>query len=244
MNAPLRLAVVGDPVDHSASPGLHRSFLAQARLAGSYEAIRIAAGDGARGIAELRERGYTGLNVTTPLKEEAYAVAQRHDAAALASRAVNTLVFGDRIDGYNTDGIGALGALGDAGLVDLAGAAVLVLGAGPTARATIAALVGADAAVFVWNRSPQRAAEIVRDLGAHPHTPGLRPDAVFATLPPGAVPDDVTLLETIAHAPAIVDANYGARSTLGSLLHRDDVFDGSAMLRHSAAAAFALFIST
>src|ERR1700722_15203148 len=91
----LRLAVIGDPVEHSKSPELHAGFLRGAGLAGSYEAIRVAAGDGKRAIEDLRARGYVGLNVTTPLKEEAFAHARWHDATALASGSVNTLVLGE-----------------------------------------------------------------------------------------------------------------------------------------------------
>jgi shikimate dehydrogenase len=145
----LKLAVIGDPVAHSRSPEYQRGFLAEAGLSGTYEAIRVAAGTGAARIEALRAAGYLGLNVTTPLKEEAFARADVRDPIATASGAVNTLVLGTRIDGYNTDGAGALGALADAGLSDPAGRRILVLGAGPTARAVAFALARANVDVFV-----------------------------------------------------------------------------------------------
>ena len=238
---PLRLAVIGDPVAHSLSPELHRSFFAQSGIAGIYEARRVASGDGNRAIAELRELGYAGVNVTTPLKEEAFAVAQTRDAAALASGAVNTLVFGTRIDGYNTDGIGALGALGDAGVLDLAGARVLVLGAGATARAAVAELIAADAAVAVWNRTPVRAEALARGRDVRLWQPGLRVDAFLSTLVPEVHLHDEALVATLLDAPVAIDANYGPRATLAAQLGRDDVRDGIAMLRASARASFELF---
>jgi len=125
----LRLALIGDPVAHSRSPALQRAFLAAAGIEGTYDLIRTATGEAARTIDALRTQGYHGLNVTTPLKEEAFARADWRDANALASGAVNTLVLGETIEGHNTDGIGALGALADAGLCDVAGARILVLGA-------------------------------------------------------------------------------------------------------------------
>jgi shikimate dehydrogenase len=238
----LRLAVIGDPIAHSRSPVLYRRFLAEARLGGSYEAIRVEAGDGARAIDALRAEGYTGLNVTTPLKEEAFARADLRDASALASGSVNTLVFGERIVGTNTDGIGALGGLGDAGLTDPAGARVLILGAGPTARAAAAALVAAGAAVFVWNRTQARAERVARELGAHVFEAGLRFDAVLSALLPNAVPADDRVRTIVLVAPIIVDANYGERATLGAALGRP-VSDGTSMLEHSARASFAAFCS-
>lgn len=236
----LRLAVIGDPVEHSKSPELHAGFLRAAGLQGSYEAIRVPLGDGARAIEDLRTRGYVGLNVTTPLKEEAFALAHWRDATALASGSVNTLVLGETIEGHNTDGIGALGALTDAGIGDFAATKILVLGAGPTARATIAALAAADALVWVWNRTPERAAAIARDLDANVFAEAMEYDAVFATLPPEAVPADPLVNDAVRAAPILVDANYGSRATLARALGRSS-FDGSGMLRHSASASFALW---
>lgn len=241
----LKLAVVGDPVAHSASPELQRGFLAEAGLAGSYEAIRIAAGNGARGIEDLRAAGYTGLNVTTPLKEEAFASVDWVDAAARAARAVNTIVFSPtHARGYNTDGIGAIGALAGAGLARPAGFRVLVLGAGPTARATVVALVAAGARAIVWNRTVERARHLSATLGAElfDRSAHRAVDAVFSTLSPGVVFEDEILRQAVAAAPIVIDANYANRSTLSAALGRD-VTTGIAMLGASARASFELFRS-
>ncbi len=236
----LRLAVIGDPVEHSASPTLHRGFMAAAQLQGTYDAIRVVAGDGAQAIDDLRVRRYDGLSVTTPLKEEAFARADVLDANALACRAVNTLLLGSRIEGTNTDGIGVLAALRETRVGDVAGARVLVLGTGPTARAATAALVAADAVVFLWNRSSERAAAIARELDAQPFRAGIHFDAVFSALPPGATPADDRVRTIVLDAPGILDANYGERSTLGASLGRP-VTDGTTMLQHGARAAFEAF---
>ncbi|GAC1397988.1 MAG: hypothetical protein NVS2B8_04930 [Vulcanimicrobiaceae bacterium] len=238
----LKLAVIGDPVEHSASPALHRAFLDASGIDGAYEAIRVAAGDGARAIDELRALGYAGLNVTTPLKEEAFARADERDAIAIATGAVNTLVLGPRIVGYNTDGIGTIGALVDAGLHDLANRRVLVLGAGPTARAAVAALVTSAVVTYVWNRTAEKAESIARDLGAHVFSRGAaRFDAVFSTMSPGADVPDPELRRVLLAAPIVVDANYATRATLGERLGRRDVRDGRTMLAASARASFELF---
>jgi shikimate dehydrogenase len=237
----LKLAVIGDPVAHSASPELHRTFLAEALLAGSYEAIRVRRDDGARAIEGLRADGYAGLNVTTPLKEEAFACADERDAAALAAGSVNTLVLGSRIAGYNTDGAGAIGALRAAGLADIARKRILVLGAGPTARSCVASFVASDAHVAVWNRTIANAQAIATALGARVWSPDDdAPDAVLAALPPDAEPRDPALRHALAAAPIVVDANYGERATLGAYLDRP-VTDGLEMLRASARASFEIF---
>jgi shikimate dehydrogenase len=236
----MRLAVIGDPVDHSRSPKLHEAFLAAAGLAGSYERIQVRAGEGASSIDALRAKGYLGLNVTTPLKEEAFARAQRHDALALATGSVNTLLLSETIAGFNTDGAGTLGVLADAGLRRLAGARVLVLGAGPTARAAIAALRLADAQVWVWNRTAERAAAIARQLEAQTFSPGCSFDAIFSAVPPHVVPNDPGLAPALLETRVFVDANYGKRATLAAALGRTGI-DGTRMLEHSARASFELW---
>ncbi len=239
----IRLAVIGDPVAHSRSPELHRGFLAEACYQGTYEAIRVAAGDGARAIDELRAAGFTGLNVTTPLKEEAFAASETRDASAAAAGAVNTLVLGDTVAGYNTDGAGAIGALAAAGMPDVAGRAILILGAGPTARATVAALVEAKARPLVWNRTEARAARLAADFACARWTPDASLDAAFSTLLPDSDLRDDGLLAALRAVPTLIDANYGDRATLAAALGRH-VHDGRAMLEASARASFRLFTAT
>lgn len=233
--------MIGDPVAHSLSPSLHRGFLAAAGLAGTYEAIRVEAGEAASALDGLRAQGFHGVNVTTPLKEEAFRASQRRDAVAGASGSVNTVLFqGGELRGYNTDGVGAVDALRDAG--GLEGGTVLILGAGPTARAAGFALRALNVRVALWNRTTARADEACRALGVEMWRPGMRADAVFSALAPMSSPDDDELGRSIAAAPVVVDANYGPRATLAATLGRP-VIDGMTMLRASARASFELFAS-
>jgi shikimate dehydrogenase len=240
--AALRLAVIGDPVAHSASPELHRGFLRAAALDGTYEAIRVAAGEGARALDRLRAQGFAGINVTTPLKEEAFAYCSAHDDVARASGSVNTVVFvRDAARGHNTDGDGALGALRVALATDnVAGASILILGAGPTARAAALALRVAGARVSLWNRTLARAEAAAERARVALWRPGERVDAVLSALAPHADIADADLRAAILATLVVVDANYGPRATLAASLGRP-VTDGRAMLEASARASFALF---
>lgn len=236
----MRLAVIGDPVAHSRSPALHREFLADANIIGTYEALRVPAGEGGVAIERLRDAGYRGVNVTTPLKEEAFARCERCDALAVASGSVNTVVFeSGLIAGYNTDGAGVLAAMRAALGVDLLGCIVLVLGTGPTGRAAIRALLDAGVDAVVWNRTPERARKIAENLGARIWMPAQPVDAVFSALPPHAHLGD-SLRATLATAPVVIDANYAERATLAEQLERP-VLGGLGMLEASARASFELF---
>ena len=236
----MRLAVIGDPVAHSRSPMLHREFLADANLVGTYEALRVPAGEGGIAIERLRDAGYRGVNVTTPLKEEAFARCERCDALAVATGSVNTIVFEQGlIAGYNTDGAGALATLNAALGDDLRGRIVLVLGTGPTGRAAIRVLLDAGVDVVIWNRTPGRARDVATAVGARTWIEGQPVDAVFSALPPNAHLAEA-LRSTLATAPVVIDANYAERATLAEQLERP-VVAGLGMLEASARASFELF---
>ena len=112
-------------------------------------------------VRALPASGYRGVNVTIPHKEAALAVADEASDAARSIGAANTLTFADgSIRADNTDAGGLLAALPE----DPAGAEALVLGAGGAGRAAAWALREAGAEVSVWNRTPERAEALARDL--------------------------------------------------------------------------------
>ncbi len=239
----MKLALIGDPVEHSASPLLQRGFFAETGIDGTYEAIRVPAGAGAAAIARMRADGYRGLNVTTPLKEEAYAACEHIDETARRAASVNTIVF-ERSGltlGCNTDGHGAVAAVAEALAVDDIphGTRVLVLGVGPTARAAAYALSRAGwARVFLWNRTPQAAHALADHLSLDVWT-GEEIRVAFCALPPDAeLTADVRA--ALVTTPVVIDANYGHRAKLEGALQRP-VVDGLAMLKASARASFDLW---
>jgi shikimate dehydrogenase len=159
-----RLAVLGQPIAHSLSPAMHNAAFAALGMAGewSYEAIELAPDEFAAGVSRLRDEGYVGANVTIPHKVAALELAGEASAAAREIGAANTLTFGPAgVRADNTDAPGLLAALPG----PVAGRRALVLGAGGAARAAVWALLSAGADVAVHNRTRERAAELVADLG-------------------------------------------------------------------------------
>ena len=159
-----RLAVIGHPVAHSRSPAMQNAALRELGLDGewSYEAIEMPPIDFAELTRALPAEGFVGANVTIPHKEAALVLADSASAPATEIGAANTLSFGDgELRAENTDAPGLLAALGK----PQAGKRALVLGAGGSARAAAWALTGQGASVEIWNRTDERADELVRDLG-------------------------------------------------------------------------------
>ena len=165
--SPIQAGVIGRPVAHSLSPLIHGAWIKAAGIDAAYG--RFTPKDGqsfADEIALLRTLGMKGLNVTLPFKEEALALADSASPIARASGAANLLFFkGGRIEADNTDGIGLLSALAQqAPKLNIAGAPVVLLGAGGAARGALAALLASGAPeVRILNRTLERA-ETLADL--------------------------------------------------------------------------------
>ena len=63
-----KFAVIGSPISHSLSPQIHSFFAEQNNLEISYEAIEVEEKDFSAKVDSLFNEGYSGLNVTLPLK--------------------------------------------------------------------------------------------------------------------------------------------------------------------------------
>ena len=159
-------AVIGNPVAHSRSPRIHQMFAQQTGQHLRYDTL-LAPVDGFDAtMMRFFEQGGLGLNVTVPFKLDAYRCAASHlSPRAQAAGAVNTLWRENGVlHGCNTDGVGLLRDLQRLG-VPLAGARVLLVGAGGAARGALGPLLGADCAhVRVVNRTAARAVALAADF--------------------------------------------------------------------------------
>lgn len=241
-----RAAVLGSPISHSLSPVLHRAAYRMLGLDWEYDARETdEAGLPARFATARAEPGWAGLSLTMPLKTAAVGLVDRLDPTARLTGAVNTVVVeADRtLSGHNTDIAGiqyaitqVLGPGRPPGAPPAPPVRALILGAGGTARAAVAALarVGATRVGVVARRPAAVAplAEIGRQLGLEVSalpwetvTGGLRsgPDLVIATTPAGATdqladwswPAGCPLVELLYHpwptALAVTAYRCGAR---------------------------------
>jgi shikimate dehydrogenase len=128
-------AIFGHPVGHSLSPAIHNAAFQALGLPFVYVAHDVAPGNVLTALEGIRVMGYRGLSVTIPHKVEAMAGMDEVDETAQGIGCINTVVNDEgRLRGSNSDGLGALGALRDAG-ADPQGKRVLILGSGGAARA-------------------------------------------------------------------------------------------------------------
>ncbi|SDM30290.1 shikimate dehydrogenase [Franzmannia pantelleriensis] len=161
-----RYCVFGNPVTHSKSPAIHAAFAAELGDDIDYTAIEAPLEDFAGAWQRFIAEGGRGANVTVPFKEQAYRLCDSLSERARRAGAVNTLVLGDEglTHGDTTDGVGLVGDLTNHG-VTLAGARVLVLGAGGAVRGVLEPLLAAGpASVLVANRTAEKAAALATDF--------------------------------------------------------------------------------
>ena len=168
MGAPDRYAVIGNPIAHSKSPGIHASFARQTAQNLSYERL-LAPLDGFPAAVErfVREGG-RGANVTVPFKLQACALASLLTERARAAGAVNTLRFdGVSILGDNTDGVGMVTDITQNAGVALDGSRFLLRGAGGAARGVLLPLVEQQPdQLMIANRTEAKAAELASRFAA------------------------------------------------------------------------------
>jgi shikimate dehydrogenase len=202
--------VLGFPVGHSRSPVMMNAAFVALGLDWRYVALPVPPERFDETVRALPGSGYRGANVTIPHKRAAHDLADELSDAAGEIGAVNTLTFSEdgRIAGDNTDAGGLLDALG-APLP----ATALVLGAGGAARAAVWALAGSGVEVTVWNRTPERAAELAADLGVtHSERPAPAELLVNATSV-GLRPTDSLDGLPLVDASVVVDLVYGSAQT-------------------------------
>ena len=213
-----RAAVLGSPIRHSLSPTLHCAAYAALGLTGwRYDAVKC---DEAALPAFVRRLGpeWVGLSLTMPLKRVALTIADEVSPLASAVGAANTLVFGPSGSprrAENTDVAGILAALREAD-VDRVRAGV-ILGAGGTAQAVLAALreLGENTPT-VLVREPARTTDLrtaADRLGVRPTIRGGLPDlelpeadVVISTLPAGAA--DTLRPQRWVSRPVVLDVVY------------------------------------
>jgi shikimate dehydrogenase len=269
----MRAAVLGRPIGHSLSPVLHRAAYASLGLDWRFEALEVGDEHELRALLERcdADGDWAGLCLTMPLKKLVLPMLDEVSATASATGAANTVVFSPAaaaadVDrpaaapsrphraGDNTDVLGIVEALREAGVGTVTDG--VVLGGGATACSAVAALrrLGADRASVVV-RSVQRATDVAQtgerlglqvDLVPWVDAAGPGPTSeivagsplVVSTVPAQAAGDVVRLLEALdAGGRVLLDVAYDPWPTPVAQAwerHGGTSVGGFAMLLHQA----------
>jgi shikimate dehydrogenase len=159
-----KYAVIGNPIAHSKSPLIHHAFAKQFGHDLEYTAELLPIEALETGLGTLQKKGFKGLNVTVPFKEQVSQCLSKKSIHATMAGAVNTITFnadGSRY-GDNTDGIGLCQDLTQNHQIDLSGKRLLLLGAGGAARGVILPLLShKPAELIIANRTVNKAHNLV-----------------------------------------------------------------------------------
>lgn len=250
---PRRLGVLGWPVSHSRSPAMHNAAFAALGMQDlwRYQLLPVPPALFLETVRALHEAGFAGANVTIPHKQAALLVADRISDRARRIGAANTLSFAadGSIDAENTDAEGLIESIP----MELEGASAMVLGAGGSARAAVYALLTAGAGVSVWNRTPERAEDLARELGGRavlrPRAADLLVNCTSVGLTDGRSEDDALnqlglRADQIGKYPHVVDLVYSHTQTpllAAAARAGAHTVDGLEVLVAQGAASFAIW---
>lgn len=166
-----KYAVVGNPINHSKSPAIHRMFAEQTGQSMVYDKIEAPLeGFEATVLSFFSQPEGKGLNVTVPFKEAAWEMCEQRSACAQRAGAVNTLFMNaqGQLCGENTDGLGLVADIKNHG-VSLKDKKILILGAGGAVRGVLQPILEEQPEnVVIANRTKSKADALVAlfsDLG-------------------------------------------------------------------------------
>ena len=233
-------ALIGSPIEHSLSPSIHNAALNWAGMEGSYEAIE-GDGDNLKGVVErLRSEDLNGVNVTMPLKRAAFEICDVVTLEAEKSQSVNSLRLNNGlVEGHSTDVVAFALILQRENLRKFT--SLLVLGAGGSARAALAA--ADDWNVYLSSRDHGKAtvlAEAVEGLSVVRWEAGVAGAIVVNATPLGMGTEPLPAF-VLDVAGALIDLPYGDNPTRAVMRARDlgiQVVDGVEFLVTQAVASF------
>ncbi|MDD4362843.1 MAG: shikimate dehydrogenase [Atribacterota bacterium] len=159
------LGLIGEHIENSLSPFIHKSFISEHSLNYCYLPFQIKKENLVKAIIGAKSLGVKGLNITFPFKEKTILLLDEIDSDAENIGAINTiLIKNNKICGYNTDWKGFTIPLIKR-KIKLKNKNAIVLGAGGAARAVVYSLAKEEcSAISIFNRNLEHALEIKKDF--------------------------------------------------------------------------------
>jgi len=235
LNPPsFRTGLLGKNLSHSLSPLIHRIFWEQHNLNGYYFLLEASDEERTRElISQLK--GFKGINITYPYKALAAKMCDNRDEVVLETGSCNTIVFGDKLSGSNTDVFGIRRSLEE---LDVTGGSAMIYGAGDSARSVLSVLSSSFDVTVVY-RSSKRLANLrgvhVLPMDSVNSTDGY---ILFVNATPLGLRGELPPIK-IETGTKVFDLVYSKDDT--PLVRKYGGIDGKLMLFYQAVAAFERF---
>lgn len=240
----------------SKSPAMFSAVLKRVGIKGTYVSFKVAPEQIGEALQSIRILNIAGANITVPYKELVIPHLDILSEGANIIGAINTVVRnGDELKGYNTNAIGFMDALNDAGF-NAEDKSALVIGTGGAAKAVVFILNWLRTrSIIVAGRNEEKARQIVNRFGGETKPMNTLPDQLLpidlivnatSVSSPEESPELAELVEKL-HVPdceLVVDLNYDRPQNIWKdmALHRGIRFmDGLLSLAYQARRTFALW---
>ena len=236
-----KFGVLGSPISHSLSPAIHRAAFGLLGKPADYVLVDTA------NLADwfpVHAEEFSGLSLTMPLKEQAFAFADRVDEVARITKSINTMVpTPEGWAAYNTDPAGIQFAISTNERFSKANSATII-GTGATARSAAFSLLQLGIAVSVWGRNPssaQQVAELASGLVLPDFEAAIQAEFVISTLPMGVL--GKLLPAGFLPSGVLLDVGYRPWPTPGAevWMQRGEAISGLEMLIGQAVIAQRIF---
>lgn len=156
-------AVIGDPIEHSISPILHKTIYEADGIDALYTSFHVTENMLSE-FTEIARKKLCGFNVTIPHKSAIIPYLDETDETAKKMNSVNTVkVIDGKLYGYNTDVYGVLDTFAKNG-IDLNSKSVCVLGSGGASKSVVYALLQYDTEITVARRKSSTRACFADDI--------------------------------------------------------------------------------
>lgn len=99
----MKYGLIGEKLSHSLSPDIHRIFFELTGKKGDYGLFELSIEELQPFLLNASDKGFKGLNVTIPYKKKVISYINELSKEAMKIGAVNTIVPGNMLKGYNTD---------------------------------------------------------------------------------------------------------------------------------------------
>jgi len=148
------------------STAIFSTVLKRMGIRGTYVPFKVAPDQVGQALQSLRVLNIAGANITVPYKQAVIPYLDILSEGANIIGAINTIVLnGDKLKGYNTNAIGFMDALSNAGF-DAENKSAMVFGTGGAARAVVFILNWLRTkTIFVAGRDEEKMQEMVKNFG-------------------------------------------------------------------------------
>jgi len=238
------------------SPSIFSTVMKSQGIRATYVPFSVRHGELGQALQGIRVLNIAGANVTVPYKEAVVPFMDCLSEGANIIGSVNTIVRdGDRFKGYNTNAIGIMDALSEAGF-EVDGRSALVLGTGGVGRAVVFVLNWLRAMrIYVAGRSLEKARNVVDSFSGEPLTiesltARSWPVDILINATSVSSPDESPAMAALARqlelpeCKLVFDLNYGRRENFWQTMAADrniPFVDGLSALAYQARRTFALW---